>query len=59
MKKMVKGFVVYEAEMILGKGIALKWFVNKVEAERFAEMMTAKNEDPAKEYFVKAESRKV
>ena len=55
---MVKGFAVYEVEMILGKGIALKWFINKVEAERFAEMMTAKNEDPAKEYFVKAESRK-
>ena len=58
MKKMVKGFAVYEVEMILGKGIALKWFISKVEAERFAEMMTVKNEDLAKEYFVKVESRK-
>ena len=58
MKKMVKGFAVYKVEMILGKGIALKWFISKVEAERFAEMMTVKNEDPAKEYFVKVESRK-
>ncbi len=46
-------YTVYEADMILGKGIAIATFANEKLANEYVEMKTAKNEDLMKEYFVK------
>lgn len=53
MKKITTTYTVYEADMILGKGIAIATFANEKLANEYVEMKTAKNEDPMKEYFVK------